>query len=98
VKRSVEDDSTVKEVGRPRKLDWDKLRAQGVDEDPSEDERARLEVGFTFASVEQQESESSRKAKAAGKRRQQESEASTMHRRFGGELDCALWFIEFMAG
>jgi hypothetical protein len=37
--KSVEDDSTVKGVGRPRKLDWDKLRAREVDEDPSKDER-----------------------------------------------------------
>jgi hypothetical protein len=37
-KKSV-DDSAVKGVGRPRKLDWDKLRAREVDEDPSEDKR-----------------------------------------------------------
>jgi hypothetical protein len=38
-KKSVKDGSTVKWVGRLRKLDWDKLRAREVDEDPSEDER-----------------------------------------------------------
>jgi hypothetical protein len=36
---SVEDNSTVRAVGRPKKLDWDKLRVREVDEHPSDDAR-----------------------------------------------------------
>lgn len=36
---SVDGCSTVKGVGRPKKLDWDKLRSREVDDDPSDDVR-----------------------------------------------------------
>lgn len=38
-RNSLDEDTTVKAVGRPKKLDWDKLRARQVDEDASEDPR-----------------------------------------------------------
>lgn len=38
-RESVEGQSTIKGVGRHKKLDWDKLRSREVDEDPSTDER-----------------------------------------------------------
>jgi hypothetical protein len=35
-RNSLDEDTTVKAVGRPKKLDWDKMRARQVDEDASE--------------------------------------------------------------